>query len=95
MYRKFIITDEGTLKFGVVHMHKDILSFGETCEFGGGMWDIDNSRGAILLYGSSFDFGSPQMDQVKKIDWSGLGGNKRPLFYMPCYPDEIGMYEVR
>lgn len=94
MYKKFIITEEGILKFGVVHMHRDLLSFGETCEYGGGLWQIDNQRNAIVLYGSSYDFGSPDFTSVRKIDWSGLGGSKHPLLYMPCWPDETGMYEI-
>ena len=33
---------------------------------------IDESRGAIVLYGRSFDFGPPDFDFVKQIDWTGL-----------------------
>lgn len=91
MYRKFVITADGLLKFGTVHMHKDLLDFGEECEYGGGMWQIDSSRGVVALYGSSYDFGNPDLDMVRRVDWSGLGGTPRPLIYFPNWPDEIGM----
>ena len=44
--------------------------------------------GAIVLYGRSFDFGPPDFDYVKQIDWSGLGGTPRPLLYLPHWPNE-------
>ena len=88
MYQKFIITDDGTLRFGNVYLHRDLLEFGEHCSYGGGFWKIDDSRGAILLYGRSFDFGTPSFNQVRRIEWSGLGGQPRPLFFVPNWPDE-------
>ena len=59
MYQKFIINQDGVLKFGRVYLHRDLLSQGEECPYGGGLWKIDEGRGAILLYGRSFDFGAP------------------------------------
>lgn len=88
MYQKFIITDEGVLKFGHVYMHKDLLNLGEECTYGGGLWKIDCSRGAILLYGRSFDFGAPDFAHVRRIDWSGINGYPHPLFFAPEWPDE-------
>lgn len=70
MYQKFIINQDGVLKFGNVYMHRDLLDKGERCPFGGGLWKIDNSRGAIMLYGRSFDFGRPDFDFLKGVDWS-------------------------
>lgn len=37
MYQKFIINQNGTLKFGHVYLHKDLLGFGEKCCYGGGL----------------------------------------------------------
>ena len=74
MFQKFIINREGVLKFGRVYLHRDMLAPGEQCTYGGGLWKIDEGRGAIVLYGRSFDFGPPDFDFVKQIDWSGLGG---------------------
>ena len=81
MFQKFIINRDGVLKFGRVYLHRDMLSPGEQCTYGGGLWKIDEGRGAIMLYGRSFDF-------VKQIDWSGLGGPPRPLLYLPHWPSE-------
>ena len=83
MFQKFIINRDGVLKFGRVYLHRDMLSPGEQCTYGGGLWKIDEGRGAIVLYGRSFDFGPPDFDFVTRIDWSGLGGTPRPLLYLP------------
>ena len=73
MFQKFIINRDGVLKFGHVYLHRDILAPGEQCTYGGGLWKIDEGRGAIVLYGRSFDFGPPDFDFVTRIDWTGLG----------------------
>ena len=78
MFQKFIINRDGVLKFGRVYLHRDMLSSGEQCTYGGGLWKIDEGRGAIVLYGRSFDFGPPDFDFVKQIDWTGLGGTPSP-----------------
>ena len=88
MYQKFVINQDGVLKFGHVYLHKDLLSFYEQCPYGGGFWKIDESRRAILLYGRSFDFGTPDFDKVCRIDWSGIAGKPIPLFYLPHWPNE-------
>lgn len=88
MYQKFIITHEGVLKLGRVYLHRDLLEYDERCIYGGGLWKINEGRGAILLYGRSFDFGAPNCSAIQRIDWSGLGGTPRPLFYLPQWPDE-------
>ena len=70
MFQKFIINRDGVLKFGRVYLHRDMLSSDEQCTYGGGLWKIDEGRGAIVLYGRSFDFGPPDFDFVKQIDLS-------------------------
>ena len=50
MYRKFIITDDGVLRFGRVAQHRDLLEWGEECSNGGGFWNLDESRGVLLLF---------------------------------------------
>lgn len=57
MYQKFIITQDGELRFGHVYLHRDLLHPGESCPYGGGVWKVDEARHAILLFGRSFDFG--------------------------------------
>ena len=88
MYQKFIINQDGVLRFGHVHLHRDLLEAGERCVYGGGLWKIDESRGAILMFGRSFDFGAPDFDYVRRIEWSGIGGKPVPLFFVPNWPDE-------
>lgn len=88
MYQKFIITDEGELRFGRVYLHRELLEVGETCPYGGGLWKMDEGRQAILLFGRSFDFGGPDFQYVRRINWEGLGGKPRPLFYLPHWPHE-------
>ena len=73
MYRKFIITDDGTLRFGIVYQHRELLQMGESCPYGGGLWELDRERGAILLYGRSFAFGAPCFEAVRYIDWESAG----------------------
>lgn len=88
MYQKFIINQDGTLKFGRVYQHRDLLSFGESCPYGGGLWKVEESRRIIFLYGRSFDFGPPCIEQVRRIEWTGIGGHPLPLFFLPCWPEE-------
>ena len=88
MYQKFIINQDGVLKFGNVYLHRYLLDKGERCPYGGGLWKIDECRGAIVLYGRSFDFGLPDFDYLKRVDWSHLGGKERPLLWAPHWPDE-------
>lgn len=88
MYQKFIINQDGVLKFDHTYLHRDMLSPGERCVYGGGLWKVDENRKAILLYGRSFDFGPPDFEYVRKIDWNGLEGSHYPLLYLPYWPDE-------
>lgn len=94
MYQKFIITGDGHLRFGRVYLHRDLLKPGETCDYGGGLWTIDEGRSAIILYGRSFDFGLPDVDQVKKIEWEALGGTPRTLLYQPHWPNDDTLIPV-
>lgn len=88
MYQKFIINQDGVLKFGHVYLHRDLLASNEQCPYGGGLWKIDEGRRAILLYGRSFDFGTPDFSRVRHIDWTGVGGQPLPLFFLPHWPEE-------
>ncbi len=94
MFRKFIITQDGVLKFGHVYLHRDLQGQGERCVWGGGLWEADDAIGAIVLYGRSFDFGPPEFDHVRRIDWSGVGGRPVPLFHLPHWPDREEMVPV-
>ena len=88
MFSKFIITHDGTLRFGHVYLHRDLLRVGEECPYGGGLWKRDEARDAILLFGRSFDFGPPELDRIVRIDYSGTGGPPCPVFFLPHWPSE-------
>lgn len=88
MYQKFIINQDGVLKFGHVYLHRELLDRGEQCPYGGGLWKVDEKRGAILLYGRSFDFGVPEINRITRIEWSGVGGKPMPLLFLPHWPEE-------
>lgn len=49
---------------------------------------IDEGRGAIILYGRSFDFGLPDFDYVRVIEWDALGNKPHPLFHQPHWPND-------
>lgn len=88
MYQKFIINQDGVLKFGRVYQHRDLLNWNEKCPYGGGLWKIDEGRRAVLLYGRSFAFGTPTLEHIKRIEWTGIGGSPLPLFFLPNWPTE-------
>lgn len=92
--QKFIVTKEGELIFGDVHLHKDLIPWGGDECLGGGLWKINAGGMSIDLYGRSFDFGPAELDKVKSIDWSGIGGKPVPLFFYPNYPDLDGAEPV-
>ena len=88
MYQKFIITQDGVLEFVTVYLDDGLLSYGEDGTGGGGLWKHDPLRGAVLLYGRSFEFGPPDFALLRRIDWQGMGGKPSALLYLPKWPDE-------
>lgn len=94
MYKKFIITGEGVLRFGVVYQHCELLKWGEECLYGGGLWVVDERRGAVLLYGRSFAFGAPCVEMVQSVDWDSLGLEPCPLFFVPQWPKEDSLLPI-
>jgi hypothetical protein len=94
MYQKFIITADGVLRFGCVYQHRDLLRWGEECPYGGGLWMVDESRGAIMLYGRSFAFGAPCFEYVREIEWPKMVDAPCPLLYLPCWPSDRSVIPV-
>lgn len=94
MYRKFIINQDGVLLFGNVYQHRELLGWGDTCPYGGGLWRYDAGRGALLLYGRSFAFGPPDMAAVRDIDWESAGCGPCPVFFLPDWPQENRLQPV-
>jgi hypothetical protein len=66
MEPKFIITDEGILRLGYVHMHKDLLQPGDRC-IGGGFWSVDYVSNRLVLSGKSYDYGKPKWHYLDKL----------------------------
>lgn len=80
--QKFIITESGTLVFGDVKFHRDLIPYGDGACCGGGFWRIDNQRGCIILSGRSFDFGPLEFQRLQRIDTTTLPGSLGyPMFY--------------
>ena len=59
MYQKFIINQDGVLRFGNVYQHRELLRWDESCPDGGGLWKLDEGRRCVMLYGRSFAFEHP------------------------------------
>ncbi len=72
---KFILTKDGTLRFGMVNLHEDLLQVGDRC-LGGGYYEIDPMGYRLLLDRESYDFGPPRWDMVDSLrlpsDYRGL-----------------------
>jgi hypothetical protein len=94
MYQKFIINQDGVLRFGTVYQHRELLGWGDSCPYGGGLWRYDGQRGVLLLYGRSFAFGAPSIGDVRVIDWESAGCGPCPVFFMPDWPQEERLLPV-
>lgn len=92
--QKFVITNEGEMRFGDVRLHRHLLPWGDDECHGGGFWELNPAAKTVELYGRSYDFGAPDFSAVRSIDWSGLPldalglepGEKPALIYYPLYP---------
>ena len=90
MARKFIITNDGTLVFGDVELHRNLIPEGDDTCHGGGLWRIDNQRGIIELSGRSFDFGAPEFSFLLWVDRSSVPGSLGyPIFYRREFAGEV------
>jgi hypothetical protein len=94
MYQKFIINQDGVLRFGTVYQHRELLEWGDCCPYGGGLWEYDAARGCVLLYGRSFAFGAPDFAAVCSIDWESLGVGPCPLLHMLHWPSDSTVQPV-
>jgi len=71
MYPKFIIVTlpketKGILRMGMVVNHKDLV-IGYEKVHGGGWWEKDDRKKEIILYGSSGDYGAPNLKYLNRI----------------------------
>lgn len=63
---KFIITVDGHLRLGWVHMHRDLLQPGDKC-VGGGYFFVDSVGMCLELDRSSYDFGRPRWHLLTRL----------------------------
>ena len=60
---KFIITNGGFLRLGMVTLHRDLLMAHEQC-LGGGFYEFDYAGDRLILSGKSFDYGPPRWNKI-------------------------------
>ena len=63
---KFIITQSGWLRLGMVNQHRDLLHRFDVC-IGGGYYEFDYVGNRILLSRLSYDFGKPQWGRLQTL----------------------------
>ena len=66
---KFILTNKGELRLGMVNRHYELLKPGEQC-YGGGYYEFDYLSNRLLLSGFSTDFGKPRWEKFRTISLS-------------------------
>ena len=65
-YPKFIITQSGRLRLGMIYQHRDLLEPFDVC-IGGGYYEFDYVSNRLLLSRQSYDFGKPQWDRLQRL----------------------------
>ena len=65
-FPKFIITQSGRLRLGMVNQHRDLLQRFDVC-IGGGYYEFDYLSQRILLSRSSYDFGKPKWTRLQTL----------------------------
>lgn len=65
-FPKFIITQSGRLRLGMVNQHRDLLRRSDVC-IGGGYYEFDYVSNRMLLSRSSYDFGKPKWARLQKL----------------------------
>ena len=66
LHPKFILTNSGRLRLGMVTLHHELLLPGEQC-CGGGWYEFNAQRTRMLLYRQSYDYGPPQWQRFDDI----------------------------
>lgn len=76
---KFIISQNGRLRFGAVGRHKDLLLQNENNCHGGGHYLYEKEQ--ISLFGYSYDFGEPQFEFLIDIENIDMDFRKTIVYY--------------
>ena len=65
-YPKFILTQDGHIRLGMVMLHRHLIEAGDVC-LGGGYWRVNHATRQLELSGSSSDYGPPQWRRVSRV----------------------------
>lgn len=76
---KFILTNQGELRLGMVNRHYELLKTNEHC-YGGGYYEFDYISNRLLLSGLSTDFGKPKWNKFQQIKLSASYKGLRILY---------------
>ena len=86
---KFIITNGGHLRLGMVTLHRDLLMPHEQC-LGGGFYEYDYADNMLILSGKSFDYGTPRWGKIETLlvpeAYRGV-----PIIYRDSWGDELNL----
>ena len=63
MQKKWIIQEDGYFSSGLVELHSDLANH-KTNPKGGGLYDYNPTAQELTLYGTSYDFGSAQEEDI-------------------------------
>lgn len=63
---KFILTMEGYLRIGMVHLHSELVKLDDE-PIGGGFFDVDYLSNRLILYRASHDYGVPRWHLVETL----------------------------
>ena len=87
LHPKFILTADGHLRLGMVHLHRELIEPEDHC-IGGGFFRFDTHALSLVLEHASYDYGPPQWSRVDHIiiprDYQGL----TPVYLISEWNDE-------
>ena len=86
---KFIITNGGHLRLGMVTLHRDLLMPHEQC-LGGGFYEYDYADNMLILSGKSFDYGTPRWGKIETL-LVPEAYRDVPIIYHDSWGDELNL----
>jgi len=89
---KFIITNGGVLRLGMVTLHRDLLMAHEDC-LGGGFYEFDYASGILVLSGKSFDYGPPRWSKIDVLHVSEAYRGT-PVIYRDRWGDDLNITDT-
>ena len=89
---KFIITDRGHLRLGMVTLHRDLLMPHEMF-LGGGFYEYDYASNILILSGKSFDYGPPRWSKIDILQVPEAYRNV-PIVYRGHWDDDLNITDT-